>query len=146
MNSRAVSTNNLLMFERYSDSFLKDFSLDSLIGKFSNVRFRYFNSGEFIYRENEKPESVCFILSGEVSIGKYSDDDDVRSIRQLHAGDILGLDDIISGAAYSNSAFAVSNVNLIEIGKSEFLEFTKRNDEFNLWLLKYLSNKINNLI
>ncbi len=130
------------MFERYTNSFLNDFNLDSLICRFEKVNFRFFKRGEFIYLMGDKVDSVYFVLSGEVNVGKYSDDDDVMSLRQLHAGDILGIDDAISESEHSKSAFAVSDVNLIAIKKDEFLELTSRRDEFNLWLLKYLSNKI----
>ena len=141
----AIPINNNVMFERYSNSFLKDFNIDNLLGKFSGVHFRTFKKGEFIYRENERIEFVYFILSGEVSIGRFSDDSLSLHISKFVSGDVAGIEDAVSGKYYTKSAFAVTDVNLIEIKKSEFIELTKKNDEFNLWILKYFSNRINSL-
>ncbi len=134
-----------IMFERYSNSFLRDFSLDNLLGKFQGVIFRSFKKGQFIYRENERVDFVYFILSGEVSVGNFSEDSEIRQIAKCHSGDIAGFDDAISGTHYTKSAYAVTNINSIEIKKSEIIELTKRNDEFNLWILKYLSTRINSV-
>ncbi len=141
----AFLSNNNVMFERYSNSFLRDFNIDSLLGKFRGVHFRTFKKGEFIYRENERIDFVYFILSGELSIGRFSDDSSVLQISKCFAGDVAGIEDAVSGKAYTKSAFAVTDVNSIEIQKSEFIELTKKNDEFNLWILKYFSNRINSL-
>lgn len=130
------------MFESYSNSFLKDFNLGQLLGKFGNVRFRSFKSGEFIFREKEAIRNIYFVLSGEISIGNFSDDSAVVALHSCTAGDIIGLDDALSGNRFTKSAFAVITANVVEISKSEFIELTGRNDEFNLWLLKYLGNKI----
>jgi CRP-like cAMP-binding protein len=135
--------NGRQMFERYSNSFLRDFNLDNLLLKFKRILFKSFTKGEFIYRENERVDFVYFILSGEVSIGNFSDDSGVCRISKCSSGDVIGFDEAISGLRHTKSAFAVSNVNAIEIKKSEFIDLTKRNDEFNLWILKYLSDKIN---
>lgn len=135
--------NLTMMFERYSNSFLHDFSLDNLLCKFSNVRFKSFKKGEFIYSENEALNSLYFILSGEVSIGLFSDDNGIRQFANCVSGDIIGIDDALSEKKYTKSAYAVTNVNTIEISKAEFIDLTRKNDEFNLWILKYLSNKIN---
>lgn len=134
-----------MMFERYSNSFLRDFNLDNLLCKFQGVIFRSFKKGEFIFRENDEVNFVYFILSGEVSVGNFSDDSAVRHLSKCTSGDVAGFDDAISGTCYTKSAFAVTNVNSIEIRKSEFIELTKKNDEFNLWILKYLSAKIKSL-
>ncbi len=141
----ATPSNNNVMFERYSNSFLRDFNIDNLLGKFRGVHFRTFKKGEFIYRENERIDFVYFILSGEVSIGRFSDDSSVLQISKCFSGDVAGIEDAVSGRTYTKSAFAVTDVNSIEIQKSEIIELTKKNDEFNLWILKYFSNRINSL-
>ncbi len=133
------------MFERFSNSFLNDFNLDMLLGKFKSIRFRFFRKGEFIYMENEEAAAVYLVLSGEISIGSFSDDSDVRAISCSRSGDVIGFDDALSGSRYTRSAFAASDVNAVEISRSEFLDLTRRNDEFNLWMLKYLSRKIDML-
>lgn len=129
------------MFEKYSNSFLKDFNFDYLLEKFEKKSFMNFSRGEFIYFENEPVSNVYFILSGGIFLIKKGNDQSNGIINRSGTGDIIGLEDALLGKCYTNSAFVSKNSNVLAICKDDFLKITKRNDEFNLWVLKYLSNK-----
>jgi len=129
------------MFEKYSNSFLKDFNFDYLLEKFEKKTFMNFSRGEFIYYENEHVTNVYFILSGGVFLIKKGNDQCNGIVNKSGTGDIIGLEDALLGKQYTNSAYVSKNSNVLAICKDDFLKITKRNDEFNLWVLKYLSNK-----
>jgi CRP-like cAMP-binding protein len=130
------------MFEKYSSSFLKDFNFDYLLGKFEKKSFQNYSKGEFIYFENEQVSNIYFVLSGGIVLVKKGIDTSNGIISKYGKGDILGLEDALLGKCYSGSAFVSSNANVLAICKDDFLKITGKNDEFNLWVLKYLSNKI----
>lgn len=133
------------MFEEYSNSFLRDFNFDKLIEKFDRKNFLSYPENEFIYFEKEFITNVYFILSGEVNICRLENNCNKGIISKAKAGDIIGLDDVLVGDNYLNSSYAATDVNVIEINKNDFIELTKKHDEFNIWALKYLCNRINSL-
>lgn len=131
------------MFEKYSNSFLKDFNFDSLLEKFSQKKFLTFKKNEIIFSENNEITDLYFILSGEINLCRKRNENEYELISTVHSGDIIGFCDALTNKKYSNTAIAVSDVNTFAVNKNELDEITKKNDEFNLWVLKYLSNRIN---
>ncbi len=132
------------MFSKYTTSFLKDFDFKEIISKFSLREFRFFKEGTFIFSENETVSNIYFVISGKVEIRKYP----IKKIKSLYcigAGDIIGFDDALIGENYFNSAYVLQNTNTISVKKNDFLNIMKSNDELNLWILKYLSCRINSL-
>lgn len=134
------------MFDKYSNSFLKDFNFDYLLGKFEKKSFLNFERGEFIYFENEEISNIYFILSGGIFLVKKGNKPDNGKISKYGKGDVIGLEDALLGKCYINSAFVSGNANVLAICKEDFLRITGKNDEFNFWVLKYLSNKIVNTV
>lgn len=131
------------MFDKYSNSFLRDFNVDTLLEKFSGKQFLNFSKGEIIFKENDVIVNVHFILTGEVNICRAKSETEFEKISSAKTGDIIGLDEVLYGDHYVNSACAEKDTNIIAVTKHDFLELTKTNDEFNLWVLKYLSHRIN---
>ena len=129
------------MFEKYSNSFLKDFDFDFLLEKFEKKRFLNFSRGEFLYHEKEPVKNIYLVLSGGLFLIKKGSDSINGIMNKLGTGDILGLEDALTGKYYTNSAYVSRESNILEICKDDFLQITGRNDEFNLWVLKYLSNR-----
>ncbi len=132
------------MFNKYTNSFLDDFSLNEILSKFLNKEFRSFREGTFIYSENEKVSEIHFIISGKVQIRKKCNSG-YKILYCIEAGDLIGVDHALTDDHYSNSAYVVKKTNTISVSKKEFCEIVKHNDEFSHWILKYLSCKINSL-
>ncbi|MBK8381033.1 MAG: Crp/Fnr family transcriptional regulator [Ignavibacteria bacterium] len=130
------------MFEKYSDSFLNNFNFDSLLEKFTNKKFLTFKEGEIIFCENSYIAEIYFILSGEVNLTKIKNDPDFCFSTAAHSGDILGFYDALTSNEYSSNAVALMNTNVFAVSKKEFLCFINKNNDFNLWALKYLSRRI----
>lgn len=137
--------NAINMFEDFSNSFLRDFNFDKFIEKFEQKNFLHYSENEFIYFEKDFITNVYFILSGEVNICRLENIQIKEVISKAKAGDVIGFDDVLVGDYYLNSSYAAAETNVIEINKNEFIELTKKNDEFNLWTLKYLCNKLSSL-
>ncbi|MBK8552052.1 MAG: Crp/Fnr family transcriptional regulator [Ignavibacteria bacterium] len=130
------------MFEKYSNSFLRDFKFDYILNKFEKKTFHNYSEGEFIYRKNEPIINVYFILSGEIKLIKTEEDNDFRfTLRSLTGGDIIGIDDALMGMQYTNSSYVSKNSNVLAVRREDFMRITNKNDEFNFWILKYLSSR-----
>ncbi|MBK9334290.1 MAG: Crp/Fnr family transcriptional regulator [Ignavibacteria bacterium] len=130
------------MFEKFSDSFLKDFDLNFLIDRFNKNNFHTFLKGDKIVSQGNSPADVFFILTGNIEAGTELPDGNFITKYELSAGDILGIDDVLRDENYVYTAFAASDTNVMIISKEEFISVTGKNDEFNIWLLKYLSKRI----
>jgi len=129
------------MFRKYTSSFLNDFDFGEIISKFDMKEFHTFEKDSYIFSENAPVSNIYFILSGKVDIRKSSN----INIESLYSGDWIGLEDALTGETYCNSAYALENTNTVSVRKNDFLNFIKLNNEFNLWILKYLSCRINSL-
>lgn len=133
------------MFEKYSNSFLKDFNFESLLDKFTQKKFLSFKPGDVIFSEDAEVSDIYFILSGEVNLCKRKSDDDFELISTVHAGDIIGFCDALTTKKHCNSAVVMKDTNTFAVNNNDLYEITRTNDEFNLWILKYLSNRIHEL-
>jgi len=129
------------MFEKFSNSFLRDFDFNLLIDKFENKTFRTYLKGDCILKEGNPPDEIFFILSGKIIIGHTLPDGNIYTHYELTGGDILGIDNALRNENYSHSAVADIDTNVMIISKEEILSF----NGFNIWLLKYLSTRISKL-
>jgi|GEM_PF-1723798 len=133
------------MFEKFSNSFLKDFDINYIIERFENKSFRTYLKDDNIIYQGNSPDSVYFILSGKINIGNIMPDGNFDSHYELIGGDILGIENALRNENYSHSAIAESETNVMIISKDEMISFNGINDDFNIWLLKYLSDRISKL-
>lgn len=130
------------MFEKYSNSFLRDFKFDYILDKFEKKTFHNYSEGEFIYCKNEPITNVYFILSGEIKLIKTEEDNDFKfTLSSLIGGDIIGIDDALMGMQYTNSSYVSKSANVLAVRRDDFISITNKNDEFNFWILKYLSSR-----
>ena len=129
------------MFSKYTSSFLNDFDFGQIISLFDMKEFHTFKKDCYIFSENAPVSNIYFILSGRVEIMRSS----FINIESLYSGNLIGLEDALTGEIYSNSAYALENTKTVSVRKKDFLNFIKLNNEFNLWILKYLSCRINSL-
>lgn len=130
------------MFEKYTNSFLKDFNFNTLLGKFSNKKFMTFHKGDVLFTENSGVTDIYFILSGEVNLIKSNLKTGFEIVTVCGQGDIPGFYDALTNCEHSNTAFAMSDTNVFAVNVKELLQLVSSKDEFNLWALKYLSRKI----
>lgn len=133
------------MFEKYTNSFLKDFNFESLLDKFTQKKFLSFKPGELIFSENEEVSDIYFIISGEVNLCKRKNEDEVELISTVHGGDIIGFCDALTTKKHCNSAIVMKDTNTFAVSNNDLYEVTQKNDEFNLWILKYLSHRIHEM-
>ena len=126
------------MFSKYTNSFLNDFKFEEIISAFDTKEFHSFKKDCSIFTESD-PVSIHFILSGKVCIGKFAG----KKIESLYSGDLIGLEDSLCGEIYCGSAYALENTKTVSVSKNDFLNFMQLNNEFNLWILKYLSCRFN---
>lgn len=130
------------MLSKFTNSFLNDFSMSEILMKFPVREFRFFERHSFIFTEGQPVSDIHFIISGKIEIRKRH----LGAFRKLYyakAGDLIGIDHALISDHYSNSAYVVQNTNTISVSKKEFSKILQCNDEFSLWLLKYLSKEIN---
>ncbi|MBS1517506.1 MAG: Crp/Fnr family transcriptional regulator [Bacteroidetes bacterium] len=133
------------MFEKYSNSFLKDFDFNVFVDRFNQKSFLSFQKDDKIYSRGMEALEVYFIISGEVSIGNDLPGGRMNLKYKLSAGDILGIDDALRNEKYIYSAYASKDTNVMAVPKEELISINNSNDDFNMWLLNYLSRRISSL-
>lgn len=133
------------MFTKFSKSFLYDFDFNYLLEKFDDKQFLSFKKGAFIYRRADLIENIYFILTGEVCICDFDELIPGKQICKAGSGEIIGLEDLLISENYYNSAYVVEESNIFAVAKNDFARVISKTDEFNLWILKYLSTRIGEL-
>jgi len=128
------------MFEKYSDSFLKDFDIHKKLSEVAK-KLVSFDKGTLIYSEHDPVRCVYFILSGRVEMRKLINEKN-ESLGYIGAGDLIGLDDALTGDHYSKTVYATKRTELISVRKNDFMILLSLDNDFRLWILKYLCLRI----
>ncbi|MDZ4711588.1 MAG: cyclic nucleotide-binding domain-containing protein [bacterium] len=132
------------MFSKYSNSFLKDFDINKILSGVAVKEFVPFEYPDLICEENSKIGCIFLILSGKVEMKKFYNGRN-ETFGCMGPGDFIGIEDALTGESYNKSVYALEKTDTISVKKNDFLDFTKYDDKFRLWILKYLSNRISAL-
>ena len=106
----------LLREERFFAD-LTDTELD-IISKITNKK--KFELGETIFKESEEGQSIYVIRSGEVKACVSAPNGESFTLSMLKDGDIFGEMSFVDGRPRSATIIAVSEVETIVMGKSDF--------------------------
>ncbi|MEP7146205.1 MAG: cyclic nucleotide-binding domain-containing protein [bacterium] len=128
------------MFEKYSNSFLKDFDINKILSKI-NKKFISLGQSTLVYAEDDPVKNIYFILSGKVDIRKLINEKN-ESLGFMGPGELIGVEDALTCVHYSKSVFTLQQTDLISVRKNDFLILIELDDNFRLWILKYLSLRI----
>ncbi len=110
-----------------------------ILNKFTIVNFK---KDEFYLKQGVIHEFVYIIIDGEVEIFYENKNDRLQYSETYKSGDLIGEIEIFENLKYANSVCSVSDVSLIRIDKSTFLEWVNLDNNFSVILLKRLSKNL----
>ena len=84
-----------------------------------------YKSGDIIFEEDSRGNSMMVIISGEVRISQQADADNEEALIILKKGDLFGEMALLEGLPRSATAIAHKPVILFEITRKKFIDFIK---------------------
>lgn len=111
--------------------------------KLSNERTSsIYRKKEVVYRENELPRYLYFILSGKVKTFK-TDDDGKELIISIHGeGDFFGYLDLLQDQQYGESVATLEETELRLVPREDFLDLIHQNRDVSAQLIKILAQNV----
>ncbi len=110
-----MNTQNLAIFHGLSDEEIEK-SLHCSRGKVVSV-----SKGQFIYRQEDEPTRLYFILEGSVELGSCNALGRLTRIRILHEGECFGETELfLSADGYNSYAKAILNTKLLSVPEEFF--------------------------
>jgi signal-transduction protein with cAMP-binding, CBS, and nucleotidyltransferase domain len=97
-------------------------------------------SGEHLFRNGDAPFFLFYIRNGTVVIteSQYPE----RALAKFSMGSILGVQELITGAAYRFSAVTEENSVLLRIDKTKFDDLFQHDSQFRVSVVKIISSDI----
>ncbi len=108
----------------------------------SHCHERRYPKGEIIVSENEKGDSMFLILEGEVKVSLVSEDGKEIILSTLIKGDFFGEMSLLDGEPRSANVIALSDVDLLELSREDFLVEIVSNRHIASAILKVLSKRL----
>ena len=110
-----MNAQNLAIFHGLSDEEIEK-SLHCSRGKVISV-----SKGQFIYRQEDEPTRLYFVLEGSVELGSCNALGRLTRIRVLHEGECLGETELfLASSGYNSYAKAVLNTRLLSVPEEFF--------------------------
>lgn len=111
-------------------------------GAINELRVRHIKKGDNLYREGDLPAGLFVVLSGRCKTVKIADDG-----RELITGifmkdEFIGISSLLSGTAYTESAFAMEDCSYCLLPKNVFDELLSKYTSVAEKFLKLLSGNI----
>lgn len=114
---------------------------DSLQTLMANFRHRVVRRGQAIFLENDPGSSLFVLLSGRAQVEKGSGDD-VRVVKDLGAGEIIGEMALLEGGNRTATVRIVEDARLLELPRDSFVRCIRRSPEFALRILAALTKRL----
>ncbi|HEY3184578.1 MAG TPA: cyclic nucleotide-binding and patatin-like phospholipase domain-containing protein [Gaiellaceae bacterium] len=86
-----------------------------------------FESGSAIFRQGDEGDELFLIVSGEIA---FFQDEAPEPVRLLHRGDFFGEIALVEGSARTASAVAVSDAEVLVVGRQAFDLLCRRSSSF----------------
>ncbi|MEO0898336.1 MAG: response regulator [Bacteroidota bacterium] len=103
---------------------------------------RYYRTKDVIYQEGNFPQALLFIAKGKVKTYK-TNEDAKEYITNLHKmGDFLGYHALLSETAYTESAMALEDTEVLVIPKSDFFALVYNDRDVSHRFIRLLANDL----
>ena len=97
--------------------------------------------GELILKENGKADGIYLIKKGKVKTVKQLNNGDDQIVKLCTAGDVLGVEAVLSGKKFSTSAFALEDTDILFIPNKLFAEKIRQESSLMLSAFRYINEK-----
>ncbi|MEY2441534.1 MAG: hypothetical protein QOJ46_960 [bacterium] len=89
-----------------------------------------YEAGSRIFREGDEGDAMFVIISGEVAIGEDAAGRGARYLARLHRADFFGEIALVQGSTRTSSATALSDAEVLVVGKDAFEVLDERSSAF----------------
>jgi CRP/FNR family transcriptional regulator, dissimilatory nitrate respiration regulator len=119
------------------DELEANFELDSCI-------IGHYKKGSLIIQENDPCKSIGFVLSGALAMQSLSPKGEALTIQLFSTNDCFGPALLyLQKPIYPFSLVTTQDSTILYISFEQITDFIRRNSEFNINFIRYLSNRIN---
>jgi CRP/FNR family transcriptional regulator len=95
-----------------------------------------------LFIEGDQPSGVYCVCSGRVKLASYSSNGQAVIVDVAVAGDVVGVNELLSGKSHNLTAETIEQSQLCFIRKNDFLDFLSRNRNICWRLTLKLSDKL----
>jgi CRP/FNR family transcriptional regulator, cyclic AMP receptor protein len=95
--------------------------------------------GALLFVEGQTPRGVFILCSGKVKLSTTSKEGKVLILKQVEAGDVMGLSAAISGTNYEMSAETATPCQINFIGRRDFMSLMQHESEIGMRAALWLS-------
>ncbi len=124
-------------------SFFKKLSAQDLERIFSIAKIKKFNKDDMVFHKSEIGNNFFIVQSGKIKIFTAIGPSKKKTFAFLEKGDFFGEMSLLGSKIRSASAQAVSDSELLVIGRNNFKKLLVKNPDFTLNLLQTLVKRLN---
>lgn len=103
---------------------------------------RHVSNGTMLYFQGEEGSQFYYLKKGRVRIFLHSDDGAEKTLVVRESGAIFGEAAFFDGQRRMSSARAVTDCEVVAVGREELLEIFRREPGFAMQLLQYLAKTV----
>lgn len=100
---------------------------------------RVFAAGEVVFAEDTVPTSVLIFREGSAELVSRDPQGEIQSLREVEAGEVLGITESIAGAPFRVSLRTVTDCRFEYFEVREFIQLLKERDDLLFNLLQRLA-------
>lgn len=104
--------------------------------------FKKYKKGDVIFKEGEMPMHYYQIVQGEVKMCNYNDEGKEFVQGFFHVSHSFGEPPLFLDRVYPANAIAVSDCEVLVMGKASFHQFVKENADVSLAIIENLSQRL----
>lgn len=116
--------------------------LNELEALSQNRKIKSYAKKQIIYREDEYPNALFFIVKGKVVESKMDQNAKELITELYNEGDFLGYLPLLQESQYKETATAVEDAELAIIPRDDFLQLVRNNRDVSAKFIKMLSKNI----
>lgn len=131
--SKCLTQKNCI-FSHLDDSQLRE------LEKILNSSF--YPSGAIVFSKGDKAEVAYLICAGQVKLSTFSLDGRSATVAIANAGDVIGVDALLSGEPHNVIAEALEMTQVCFIRKDDFISFLRRFPSVSFRVNEKLSNRL----
>ncbi|RZK36390.1 MAG: response regulator [Pedobacter sp.] len=105
-------------------------------------KLRSVASKQVIYVEDDEPTHLYYLVKGQIKTYKRFKDGRELSSSLYHNGDFFGYEAICNGALYTDNAATLTESEIIQIQKSDFMEYLLNHQAVSKMFISLLSGSV----
>ncbi|RZK15831.1 MAG: response regulator [Pedobacter sp.] len=105
-------------------------------------KLRLVASKQVIYVEDDEPTHLYYLVKGQIKTYKRFKDGRELSSSLYHNGDFFGYEAICNGALYTDNAATLTDSEIIQIQKSDFMEYLLNHQSVSKMFISLLSGSV----